>query len=272
MPVPNEISLAKTSYSTQIASASFVSLTMTSEESRSSMTAKNTTLNTERSASMNGLQFKAVIFDLDGTLLDTLQDLANSYNRVLKKMGFPTHPVDKYRYFVGDGSKMCVTRALPAETRDEMTIDRCLQAFRADYAQKWNIYTKPYKNIPEMLTAISKLGLKMAILSNKPHDDTKRCVKKYLSSWKFKIIFGQKNPFPIKPDPFSALSIASQFEFQPEEILFLGDTATDMKTAIAAGMFPVGALWGFRTLEELKKSGAKTTIEEPEELLHVLRK
>jgi len=221
---------------------------------------------------MNGTQFKAVLFDLDGTLLDTLRDLANSYNRVLNNMGFPEHPIEAYRTFVGDGARMCITRALPVESRNNRIIDHCLREFRGDYAKHWNIYTKPYNGIPEMLTMLSERDLKMAVLSNKPHDDTRRCVKEYLSRWKFGAIFGQRKMFPIKPDPTAALTIASQFDLESGEFLFLGDTATDMKTATAAGMVPVGALWGFRTLEELQKSGAKATIEKPEELLHLFQK
>ena len=215
---------------------------------------------------MLNMSFKAVIFDLDGTLLDTLQDLANSYNRVLKQMGFPTHPIDAYRYFVGDGARMCAARALPPENRNDATIEQCLQIFRADYGQYWNVYTKPYDGIPEMLTALSNTGLKMAILSNKPQEDTERCAKEYLSQWNFEAIFGQKTSAPKKPDPAPALEISRRLNVHPKETVFIGDTSIDIKTAKAAGMFPVGVLWGFRSRDELVKSGAKAIIESPDEL------
>ncbi|MBW1641212.1 MAG: HAD family hydrolase [Deltaproteobacteria bacterium] len=217
------------------------------------------------------MPFKAVIFDLDGTLLDTLQDLANSYNRVLKKMGFPTHLVDAYRYFVGEGARVCMTRALPAENRDVVTIDTSLQMFLDDYAQNWNIYTKPYKGIPEMLKALSELDLKMAILSNKPQEDTEKCVKKFLSNWKFEVIFGQKDSVPKKPDPTAALEISRLLGVLPEEIFFIGDTSIDMKTATAAGMVPFGVLWGFRSIDELIKSGARATIKTATDIPSLVR-
>jgi len=218
---------------------------------------------------MNNRQFKAVIFDLDGTLLDTLNDLANAYNRALAHMGFPIHPIEAYRCFVGDGARKCVIRALPVDARDAATVDHCLQLFRKDYSQNWNIFTKPYRGIPETLTALSDRQIRMAILSNKPHDNTIQCASAYFSRWRFSVVFGQKDTIPMKPDPSSSLAIASQLNISPEKILFLGDTATDMKTAIAAGMFPVGALWGFRTKDELKSNGARTTIGKPEELIRL---
>jgi len=217
------------------------------------------------------MPFKAVIFDLDGTLLDTLQDLANSCNRVLKNMGFPTHPVDAYRYFVGEGAKMCVMRALPAKNRDVVTIDTCLQMFRDDYAQNWNINTKPYKGIPEMLNALSELDLKMAILSNKPQEDTEKCVRKFLSNWKFEVIFGQKDSVPKKPDPSAALKISQLLGIPPEEFLFIGDTSIDMETATAAGMVPFGVLWGFRSIDELIQSGAQATIKTARDILSLVK-
>lgn len=151
-----------------------------------------------------------------------------------------------------------------------MTIDHCLQAFQKDYAQNWNIFTQLYKGIPEMLTMLSEMGLKMAILSNKPQEDTERCAGKYLSHWKFEVIAGQRHAIPKKPDPSPACEIAKHFQLPPKEIIFLGDTSIDMKTATVAGMFPVGALWGFRTLAELQESGAKKIIEKPAGLLRLL--
>jgi len=217
------------------------------------------------------MKFKAVIFDLDGTLLNTLQDLANAYNRMLENMKFPIHSLNAYRYFVGDGTRMCVARTLPAKNRDKHTIDKCLHTVRKDYSKNLNIFTRLYDGIYEMLNAVSDQGIKMAILSNKPQKDTEKCVMEYLSSWKFSAVLGQRDTIPIKPDPFSALAIASQFKILPEEFIFLGDTATDMKTATAAGMFPVGALWGFRTRKELKETGAKITVKNPTDILNFIK-
>ena len=216
------------------------------------------------------MTYKAVIFDLDGTLLDTLEDLGNTMNRVLAQEGFPQHPVDAYRYFVGDGATMLITRTLPPENRDDDTIQRCLEAFREEYSQSWNINTKPYDGIPEMLDSVTAHGLKMAILTNKPHNFTKLCVAELLPNWNFEIVLGQRDSLPRKPDPAGALEITEFFQIPPSEILYLGDTAVDMQTAIAAQMFPVGALWGFRTREELQKNGAQVLLKQPMEILRLL--
>lgn len=216
------------------------------------------------------MAYKAILFDLDGTLLDTLEDLGNSMNRVLAKEGFPLYPIDAYRYFVGDGITMLVTRTLPPENHDDDTIQRCLEAFREDYNRSWNIKTKPYDDIPEMLDSVAAHGLKMAILSNKPHVFTKYCVAELLPNWNFDMVLGQRDGLPRKPDPAGALEIAEFFQVPPSEFLYLGDTAVDMQTAIAARMFPVGALWGFRTREELEENGAQVLLNQPMELLSLL--
>ncbi len=216
------------------------------------------------------MPFKAVIFDLDGTLLDTLEDIAGATNRVLKEKSFPTHKLDAYRYFVGDGSKMLITRALPEDKRDEDTVLTCFKMLIKDYGQNWKINTKPYEGITEMLDVLKARGLKMSVLSNKPHEFTKRCVTEFLSNWSFDVVLGQRDKFPQKPDPAGAIKIARQIDMLPSDFLFLGDTAIDMKTAIAAGMFPVGALWGFRPLKELQESGARALIKKPIEILNLL--
>ncbi len=213
--------------------------------------------------------FKAVIFDLDGTLLDTLEDLANATNRVLTENGFPIHELDAYRYFVGDGSKMLITRALPESKRDEVTISACYNMLMEDYGRNWKIDTRPYDGIPEMLDAMTSQGLKMSILSNKPHEFTIKCVTEFLTNWNFDIIIGQRDEFPKKPDPAGAVKIARQIDIPPSDFLYLGDTSIDMKTAIAADMFPVGALWGFRPRKELQESGAKALIKKPIEILNL---
>ena len=216
------------------------------------------------------MPFKAAIFDLDGTLLDTLQDIADAVNRVLTELGHPTHPVDDYRYFVGDGVPALISRVLPADVRNEETIAECVAAFRLDYGRNWHVRTKPYDGIPEMLDGMSALGLKFAVLSNKPDDVTKLCVRDILPGWQFEIVRGWVEGVPRKPDPTSAREIAAHLKHRGEEILYLGDTAIDMKTAKGAGMFGVGALWGFRTREELEKNGARATVERPEDVLDLL--
>jgi phosphoglycolate phosphatase len=218
----------------------------------------------------NLMAYKAIIFDLDGTLLNTLEDLTNSMNRVLTKEGFPIHPLDAYRYFVGNGATMLVTRTLPPENRDDETIRRCLKMFLEDYNQNWNIKTKPYKGVPGMLDALAARGLKMAVLTNKPDNNAKSCVAELLSNWNFEMVLGQRDGLPRKPDPAGALEIAEIFQIAPSEILYLGDTAVDMQTALAAQMFPVGALWGFRPQKELQENGAQAFLKQPMDILALL--
>ncbi|MCX7749400.1 MAG: HAD family hydrolase [Clostridia bacterium] len=211
--------------------------------------------------------FKAVIFDLDGTLLDTLEDLAFSMNQALSSLGFPTHAVEKYKYLVGDGVEVLAMRALPQEIQDISVIQNCVLKMREYYHLHWCDKTKPYKGIPEMLEKLAKKNIRMSVLSNKPHDFTKIVVSRYFPHIHFDFVLGARADVPKKPDPKGALEIAKESRLEPDSFLYLGDTNTDMLTATEAGMFAVGALWGFRKAEELLESGAKKLIETPLDLL-----
>jgi len=216
------------------------------------------------------MPFRAVLFDLDGTLLNTLDDLADAMNSVLAAQGLPVHPTDAYRYFVGDGARALAERVLPPDHDDPELVDVCLSKFRAAYAQNWDAKTRPYPGIPGLLDALTTAGIPMAVFSNKPHDDTVRCVVNLLPTWTFMAVFGLREGVPRKPDPAGALEIAAAAGMLPAEFAYLGDTATDMQTAVAAGMFPVGALWGFRTEQELLDNGAQMVIREPRQLLPIV--
>ncbi len=216
------------------------------------------------------MQVKAVMFDLDGTLLDTLEDLCRATNRVLKNKGFKTHDVDVYRYFVGDGVKMLITRALPGEQRNEAVINACVAEFSEDYGRNSMVKTKPYKGIPELLDKLVARNLKLAILSNKPHDLTGRIVTGLLPNWNFSAVLGQRDNVPRKPDPSGALEITRILNMPPSAFLYVGDSAVDMKTAIAAGMFSVGVLWGFRPMKELQKNGARALSERPADIIRII--
>jgi phosphoglycolate phosphatase len=216
------------------------------------------------------MPYRAALFDLDGTLLDTLEDIVNAVNRVLAGKGFPTHELDVYRYFVGDGSAMLINRALPEEKRTDDVIRGCLKQFLEDYGRNLNIKTKPFEGIPEMLDALKDRGLKMAILSNKPHELTKQCATKLLSNWNFDVVIGQRNGVPPKPDPAGALEVADRLNIPPADFLYVGDSGVDMKTAAASGMFPVGVLWGFRSMGELKDNGSLALVDHPSEILNLL--
>ncbi len=214
--------------------------------------------------------FEAVLFDLDGTLIDTLDDIGNAVNRVLSKNGFPTHAISTYRGFVGDGSRTLIERALPEKHRNDQTIDACLKKYIEDYSRNYNVKSELYYGIPYLLDTLKTKDLKLAILSNKPNSITKKCVKTLLSKWEFDVVLGQRDSVPPKPNPQGALEVAKKLSIPPSNILYLGDTATDMKTAASAGMFPVGVLWGFRPLKELKENGACAIIDEPIEVLNLL--
>jgi len=211
-----------------------------------------------------------VLFDLDGTLLNTLDDLADSVNEVLTERGLPTHPVDAYRYFVGDGAATLIHRVLPDGARTADLESRCLTRFREIYATRWNLKTVPYDGIPAMLAALARRGIRLAVLSNKPHDATEQCVSELLKGVRFDAVQGQTAEIAKKPDPGGALAIARQLGLRPAEFLYVGDTATDMQTAVRAGMTPVGVLWGFRTADELVQHGARALIAHPSELLTLL--
>ena len=213
------------------------------------------------------MNFRAVIFDLDGTLADTLEDIADNMNHVLAGMGFPTKAYDAFRFFVGDGLKNLVARCLPeyARTNDVITAchDRMIARYHINYVNKTHLYN----GIPELLDALSSQGMKMAVLSNKADPLTQKICAVLLKQWKFEIVLGATERFPRKPNPASALFIAGQMGVEPARICYLGDSDVDMKTAVAAGFYPIGVGWGFRPKEELIENGAKKIIDHPMELL-----
>jgi len=216
------------------------------------------------------MRFKGVIFDLDGTLLDTLEDLANAANGMLAEHGFPTHPTEAYRYFVGDGVQMLVTRVLPDGDRNPETIEKCMQTMRHQYERHLNVKTKPYDGIQDLLAQLKARQIKMAVLTNKPTAFAQPCVNGFFQQDLFDMVIGQHDELPKKPDPTGAYQIAQAWGLNSEEILYVGDTSTDMETAVRARMMPVGALWGFRPRNELERHGAKELIEHPTDLLKLL--
>lgn len=220
---------------------------------------------------MHIMKYKAIIFDLDGTLLDTLEDLAAAGNRVLAGAGLPVHPVERYRYFVGDGLQTLIERIIPADWREAGRLAELVTAFREDYGRNWQVRTRVYDGIPALLTALQTAGVILNVLSNKPHDFTGLCVNRFLGRWHFRVVLGQQPGMARKPDPGGALRIAGKIGLPPAEILYLGDTATDMRTAVAAGMHPLGALWGFRTAEELLANGAAELAARPAAVLDIVQ-
>lgn len=215
-------------------------------------------------------KIRGVIFDLDGTLLDTLQDLADSVNRVVGKRGFRTHELESFRWLVGEGARVLIERSLPEGQRDEASIDATLADYRIDYAQNWNVSTKAYDGIPEMLTELRRRGLALGVLSNKPHPMTVKCIEGYFPTVSFGAVLGQREDVPRKPDPAGAHEAAKAMGVEAVDVLYVGDTGIDMLTARAAGMQAVGVTWGFRPESELRENGAQTIIHHPRELIQLL--
>ena len=216
------------------------------------------------------MKHRAVLFDLDGTLLNTLQDVADAVNKGLSSLSFPQHTTEAYKTLIGEGRDVLVRRALPVDHRDDETSLKLLNLVNAEYQIHWADNTRPYPGIPELLDALTAQRIKIAVLSNKADDLTNLCVTKLLSRWHFTLVAGAKPSVPNKPDPTAALQIARQLDISPAEFLYLGDSDIDMKTANGAGMYAIGAGWGFRSEQELLGTGAKVVIKHPAELLKFL--
>ncbi len=216
-------------------------------------------------------EISAVIFDLDGTLIDTLDDIADSMNRVLENMGYPTHPRNDYRYFVGEGMSRLVKRVLPADT-DHETTKTCREKMLREYGRSWACKSRPYDGIMEMLFFLRDKGLPLAVLSNKPDRFTVRMCRHFFPQIKFAAVQGFIDVIARKPAPDGALDIATKIAVPPERILYLGDTATDMKCARSAGMTATGVLWGFRGQKELQDNGAEHIISHPMKITDLLAK
>jgi phosphoglycolate phosphatase len=216
------------------------------------------------------MNYAAVLFDLDGTLLDTLGDLADAMNAVLGRLGCPPHPPDAYRFFVGEGIYVTARRALPADRRGAAEVERAVALMGEEYERRWAARARPYPGIPELLDALAARGVQLAVLSNKPDVFSRRLVARFLGEERFAAVQGAREGVPVKPDPAAPRAIAAALGVAPERWLYLGDTGTDMMTAVAAGMYPVGAAWGFRPAAELLAHGARKIIDRPEELLGLL--
>jgi phosphoglycolate phosphatase len=216
------------------------------------------------------MKYKAVIFDLDGTLLDTLEDIANSVNTGLSSMGLPVHKIEAYKPFIGEGREALAIKALPHDQRIPDKINLLLDYINREYLSHWPDNTHLYPGIEEMLDCLYSRNIQMAILSNKPQEFTDVMVSRYLSKWHFEVIAGAVPSIPKKPDPAMAQQICEKMSLLPSQCVFLGDSEIDIKTAHRAGMFSVGATWGFRSAQELISSGARTLITYPSELLKLI--
>lgn len=212
------------------------------------------------------MNFDAVIFDLDGTLLDSLEDIANAANQVLTDLNKPTYSIDEYNYLVGDGVGMLFQRALPECEADPELKQRCMKQFEAAYSRCWHNCSKPYEGIMELLKILQARSLSLSVLSNKPDAFTKVCVEHFFGEFQFAHILGHSDRFPRKPDPSSAKWMANQLGVPNDRIAYVGDTNTDMKTAVGAGFCAIGVTWGFRPESELVANGAQSICHTVQEL------
>nr|WP_269090624.1 HAD family hydrolase [Aliarcobacter butzleri] len=212
---------------------------------------------------------KTLIFDLDGTLLDSIEDIAVSMNKVLESLNLPIHKIEDYKYFVGSGVDVLVENALGNHSQEIK--DEVIKRFKVEYDGKLHLKTLPYDGIYDLLNELKKLNCNLAVLSNKPHEFTVSYVNHFFKDYDFKEIHGQKADIPKKPHPIAAINIAKALNIACEEIYFIGDTKVDMQTAKNAKMKAIGVLWGFRDEKELKEFGADFIVKHPLEILNIIK-
>lgn len=213
---------------------------------------------------------QACVFDLDGTLINSIDDLADAVNYTLRLYRYPEHEPAEYRYMVGNGAALLIERALPEGHRTEREIAKALDIYRERYAAHSLDKTRPYEGMTATLRRLRAAGLRLAVISNKPDSDTQAIIEKLFPARLFDVVCGHRDGMPHKPDPQGVLEACARMGIKPSGGAMLGDSAVDIKTALAAGMTPLGALWGFRERDELAEAGAKFLLEKPAELPEVL--
>jgi phosphoglycolate phosphatase len=213
-------------------------------------------------------KYKGIIFDLDGTLLDTLSDLANSVNEVLAVYGYPTHTKEAYRLKIGRGFRNLIEQSMPENT-DTAIIEAGLQRFLEAYDRNYCKETKPYEGIVLVLRALRRNGILLAVNSNKRDDYTRQLIKLLLPDIEFVAIYGEREGVAKKPDPQAAWEIAKQMALDTKDILYVGDSKTDMVTATNAGMNSIGVLWGFRDEKELDEHKATYIVKRPQGIYNI---
>ncbi|MCR5746656.1 MAG: HAD family hydrolase [Lachnospiraceae bacterium] len=216
---------------------------------------------------------KLAIFDLDGTSANTLENLAFCANSVMAGFGFPPVETDKFKYFVGDGSKVQMQRLLSYHGRyhgseDDVFLEEVFKKYLDFLSVHCSEKVTVYEGLPEAIEKLKKKGITCVVFSNKPHKQALKVIRDVYPEGTFKEVLGQSDDYPRKPDPYGALMLAKKNGAAPEECLYIGDTNTDMLTGKAAGMFTIGVLWGFRDREELEKAGADAVISTPAEILN----
>ena len=216
------------------------------------------------------MKFKGVIFDLDGTLVNSLEDIADAMNSVLQDLNYPTHSYEAYQYFIGSGLRNLVSKALPATHNDEKHIDSCYQLMIDKYSDNCTCKTKSYDGIRELLDYLISQNIKLSVFSNKSDELTKKIVADLFPNY-FNPVVGLSVEALKKPNPSEAIAISKSLGLKTEEIIFVGDSGIDMQTATNANMLAVGVSWGYRPEEELFAEGAKYVLSNPSELIQILQ-
>ncbi len=211
-----------------------------------------------------------IIFDLDGTLLNTIGDLAACCNTVLERNSLPLHTPEDYSSFVGNGIMRLVERAIPEELRTEERVAQIRKEFVELYTENIAIYTKPYAGIEALLSRLQEEGISMAIASNKFQAGCEKLARHYFPTIRFAVVLGQRPNIELKPNPYIVREIIQRTSYTPDKILYVGDSGVDMLTAAAAGVDSVGVTWGFRSREELSEAGAKHIVDKAEDILSLL--
>ena len=210
---------------------------------------------------------KAFIFDLDGTLIDSLADIAEAVNRMLVERGYPRAPLTAFPRYIGDGVRPLVERALPPEALGKVDIDACVADYQRHYNDTWKDATVPYTGMHETLADLRARGMRLAVLSNKPDHFTKLCCSHFFPDAGFEIVLGARSNVPRKPHPQGAFDICETLGVTPADCAYVGDSGIDMELAVNAGMLPIGVRWGFRGEAELKEKGARQIVAHPDDLL-----
>jgi phosphoglycolate phosphatase len=215
------------------------------------------------------MKFDAVLFDLDGTLVNSLKDLAISVNYILKKAGFPTHPVEAYKYFAGDGIDKMLERALPEENRSRQAVLKFKKMFLEYYSVHYADNTLPYNGLNSLINELKAKGIKLAVVTNKAQEMAEKVIYKLYGD-SFDCILGLREGVPPKPDPAGILMAMEMLNVTPSRCAFVGDSGMDVAGGVNAGAYPIGVLWGFRKKDELLKYGAKSFASNSNELLSIL--
>nr|WP_296008452.1 HAD family hydrolase [uncultured Blautia sp.] len=214
--------------------------------------------------------YKVCIFDLDGTIADTVESIAYVGNQTLRAFGLPEIPVKDYNFYAGDGADMQVKRMLAAVPGgDKVDYEEVRTQYRKWFGENPFYHVKPYDGILELLEGLKAQGIKIAVLSNKPHEAAVEVVHRIFGPDMFHKIQGQTSEIPRKPSPIGAWAVAKEFGAMPQECLYCGDTNTDMDTGKAAGMYTIGVTWGFRPRTELEEHHADKIVDRPSEILEL---